>query len=408
MTIQPYCFVVESTVFNDKYRCLSYPVDSIIDSSVVRALSCFVPNRGGSSRPLILAREEERIVVIALQALQRISTSNTVRAYMLGAGGASGKIYSALSSTSDHVSLEAARLLLRLFAWSSVTNGRPAWLDDSDDSVDAIQRHNALAASRMAKAVCFISDSRCASIIEPLRSRTNVSPLLSSVIVELIVSIACFPGAETTDITTRENMIQQISSLGRKLFRLFDDHSLPSAEGLAVIMKTLAEGGTKAANPMRQAAIQEGALLKHLLKAVESSKRNDEEKMTSRDLVAIWCDAYPPALELLKRIFPPGLTSILERSGGSIKKIGLKSAVLQGARESLINDTSTVKNVEEEASVSIKDIYIAGKPKQSGVCHLQYNWPEFWSQVDHDHHHAGLIWNESCRHDLRETLKVCH
>eukprot|EP00890_Picochlorum_soloecismus_P001518 jgi/Picsp_1/2367/NSC_05830-R1_dnaj homolog subfamily c member 13 len=379
--------------------------DSIIDSIAVRSLSCFVPNRVGSNRPLILAREEEKLVVVALQALQRISTSNTVRAYMLGAGGASGKIYSALSSTSDHVSLEAARLLLRLFAWSSVTNGRPAWIDDSEDSMDAMQRHNALAASRMAKAVCFISDSRCASIIEPLRSRVNVSPLLSTVIVELIVSIACFPGAETTDITTRENMIQQISGLGRKMFRLFDDHSLPSAEGLAVIMKTLAEGGTKAANPMRQAAIQEGALLKHLLKAVESLKGIDDGRMTSRELVAIWCDAYPPALELLKRIFPPGLTSILERSGGSIKRVNLKSSVLQEDKESPMPEIIIANEVQEEASGNIKDIYIAGKPRQSGVCHLQYNWPEFWFQVDHDHHHAGLIWNESCRHELRETLK---
>jgi len=389
-------------------RCYQFPsaADSIIDSNVVRALSCFVPNRVGNNRPLILAREEEKIVVVALQALQRIATSNAVRAYMLGAGGASGKIYSALSSTSDHVSFEAARLLLRLFAWSSVTNGRAAWIDE--DSMDAIQRHNALAASRMAKAVCFISDSRCASIVEPLRSRVNVSPLLSSIIVELIVSIACFPGAETTDITTRENMIQQISGLGRKLFRLFDDHSLPSAEGLSVIMKTLAEGGTKAANPMRQAAIQEGALLKHLRKAVESSRGKDEEKMTSRELVAIWCDAYPPALELLKRIFPPGLTSILERSGGSIKRVHLKPSVLKGDNESSVADVSTVSKVQEEASGSIKDIYIAGKPKQSGMCHLQYNWPEFWLQVDHDHHHAGLIWNESCRHELRETLKVCN
>jgi hypothetical protein len=202
-------------------------------------------------------------------------------------------------------------------------------------------------------------------------------------------------------------MIQQTSGLGRKLFRLFDDHSLPSAEGLAVIMKTLAEGGTKAANPMRQAAIQEGALLKHLLKSVESSRGKDDEKMTSRELVAIWCDAYPPALELLKRIFPPGLISILERSAGSMKKINLKSAVFQGGEESLVTDNATVKNVEEEASGSIKEIYIAGKPKQSGVCHLQYNWPEFWLQVDRDHYHAGLIWNESCRQELRETLKVC-
>ena len=33
----------------------------------------------------------------------------------------------------------------------------------------------------------------------------------------------------------------------------------------------------------------------------------------SRDLVALWADDHPPALDLLRRIFPPGLMRFLNQ-----------------------------------------------------------------------------------------------
>lgn len=35
---------------------------------------------------------------------------------------------------------------------------------------------------------------------------------------------------------------------------------------------------------------------------------------------------------------------------------------------------------------------------------LKGNWPAFWTAVGRDHCHAGLIWNEATRGNLREAL----
>lgn len=39
------------------------------------------------------------------------------------------------------------------------------------------------------------------------------------------------------------------------------------------------------------------------------------------------------------------------------------------------------------------------------------NWEAMWAAVGRDHHHAGLIWNETTRAELRLALQVgqpCH
>lgn len=35
------------------------------------------------------------------------------------------------------------------------------------------------------------------------------------------------------------------------------------------------------------------------------------------------------------------------------------------------------------------------------------NWEAMWGAVGWDHHHAGLIWNETTRAELRLALQVC-
>ena len=37
---------------------------------------------------------------------------------------------------------------------------------------------------------------------------------------------------------------------------------------------------------------------------------------------------------------------------------------------------------------------------------LRCNWDAFWSAALKDHCHAGLIWNERTRSELREALQV--
>ena len=101
--------------------------------------------------------------------------------------------------------------------------------------------------------------------------------------------------------------LQEVAALGRPLFALFSHPAPRVAHAAALLMRAVAEGGAEAAQPMREAALAEGAILQHLLRAVSQPRPGSSQQALSRDLVAVWADEYAPALALLKRVFPPGL-----------------------------------------------------------------------------------------------------
>ena len=55
---------------------------------------------------------------------------------------------------------------------------------------------------------------------------------------------------------------------------------------------------------------------------------------------------------------------------------------------------------------AVPDRFLAGKPRVSPSVQLRGNWEAFWAQVDKDHSHAALVWNELTRAELRESLQV--
>jgi len=361
-----------------------------VDHHIVDAVFAFLPRAAGGGGALTM--QEERVVITALHALQRLCCSHSAKAYILGLGGSFRRIFQCLECDNDHVSMEAARWMLRLFMGTSNPHVlcHPAWSKDVNDGVSPMERHEIMLASRMAKSVAFLSDERCSTVVGVLKGRTIVSALLGGVIVELIVSVACFPGAETTDMATRETMIQEVSSLGRILFRVCRDTRLQVYDGLALVMRTLAEGGSKAAEPMRYAALQEGAILTHLRESLMVVNAEVEsEALSSRELVSLWCDGFGPAMDLIRRIFPPGLTMFLDKG------------VVRKRRPS----QEQVMNSNDPSSNNMADVYVAGRGHQSAYSFLQGDWNSFWEHVDLDCHHAGLIWNETCRSELRQCLK---
>ena len=62
--------------------------------------------------------------------------------------------------------------------------------------------------------------------------------------------------------------MQEVASLGGPLFALFEHPAPRMLDGVALMMRAVAEGGVLAAAPMREAALADGALLTHLLLAV--------------------------------------------------------------------------------------------------------------------------------------------
>ena len=102
--------------------------------------------------------------------------------------------------------------------------------------------------------------------------------------------------------------LEVLAALGRPLFSLFDHPAPRVADGLAGLMRCVAECGATTAAPMREAALREGALLLHLKKALFTP---GARAALSQQLVASWCDEFAPALTLLRQILPPGLVRYL-------------------------------------------------------------------------------------------------
>ena len=45
-------------------------------------------------------------------------------------------------------------------------------------------------------------------------------------------------------------------------------------------------------------------------------------------------------------------------------------------------------------------------PSQGLAVQLRANWQAFWTAVFRDHSHAGLVWSEATRSELRAALQV--
>ena len=296
-----------------------------IDDSLLNALVRYLPRHtpSGSSKPS-LSVDESRLVIQALHCIQRLITSPLIATQLVGPVGGAGKIFASLLCLHDHIVFETSRLLLRLFSPTSGRTGSPPWssglswtLKDSlsghrqIDSLPGFSFHDDATVSRTSKSVCFISDARCSSLLSPLiQIKPFPSPLVSVAIAEVAVSVACRPSSRTTEIATREAMLQEVASLGRPLFSLFRHPCRRASDAASLLMQSVAESSPDSAGLMRRAAVDEGAILHHLLAALGPS--NSPETKLSRSLVALWADSFQPTMSLFKRIFPPGLLLSLQ------------------------------------------------------------------------------------------------
>ena len=77
-------------------------------------------------------------------------------------------------------------------------------------------------------------------------------------------------GSSTTPPPLLTDSLTHVASLGRPLFALFAHPAARVAQGAALLMRSVAEVGAAAADPMREAALREGAFLAHLLTAGEA------------------------------------------------------------------------------------------------------------------------------------------
>ncbi|VAH17484.1 unnamed protein product [Triticum turgidum subsp. durum] len=198
---------------------------------------------------------------------------------------------------SEGVAAEAAGLVAMLIGGGP---GDTSMLMDTRGESHATYMH--------AKSVLFAQPIYVPVLVSRLKP-LSVSPLLSLSVVEILEAMLCDPHGETTQHATFVELLRQVAGLRRRLFALFAHPAESVRETISVIMRTIAEEDAIAAESMRDAALKDGALLRHLLNAFffPAGERRD----VSRQLVALWADSYQPALDLLSRILPPGLVAYL-------------------------------------------------------------------------------------------------
>ena len=93
--------------------------------------------------------------------------------YVEFGAGAPSRVFAALSCGHDHVSAEAARLLVRLWNPAAAFTGGPTWrqagrltpTSSQRENVDAVNTAAELAAARSAKAQCLSGHARCAQFL---------------------------------------------------------------------------------------------------------------------------------------------------------------------------------------------------------------------------------------------------
>ncbi|KAJ4837594.1 DnaJ sub C grv2 [Turnera subulata] len=238
-----------------------------------------------------------------IACLRRLLASRTAASHVMSFPAAVGRIMGLLRNGSESVAAEAAGLVAALIGGGP---GDPNLLTDSKGERHATIMHT--------KSVLFSHNGYSIILVNRLKP-VSVSPLLSMAVVEVLEAMICEPHGETTQNTVFVELLRQVAGLRRRLFALFGHPAESIREIVAVIMRTIAEEDAIAAESMRDAALRDGALPRHLLHAFFLPP--GERREVSRQLVALWADSYQPALDLLSRVLPPGLVAYLHtRSDG--------------------------------------------------------------------------------------------
>ncbi|KAK9915634.1 hypothetical protein WJX75_001835 [Coccomyxa subellipsoidea] len=398
----------------------------------------------GANPPPPTTREAIRTINV-LHCLQRLATSALIAAAIVQTPGAVVRVFAAMTCGHEHVAAEALRLLARLWSPASARSGQGPWVlprvggpsaMDAAETQSQLAGFDAAAAGRMAKSTCLGHSGRAAALVGVLRaSGTPTAAYAMMAAVEALAAVVCPPGADSTDPILRHALLSEAGALGHPLFALFSHPARRVLDAAALIMRAVASGGENAAAPMREAALTEGAMLHHL--SVGMSGAGDPRAKLSRDLVALLADDYKPALNLLRRTFPPGLLQYMGQP--------LPRPPAPTPRQMPPSQRPPLQVQERQADAMPRERAMSPQPRHPGSVlepgltrppgsatdpglvagfsgversgtrqpepasmsrGLRGNWGAFWTAALRDHCQPGLIWNQQTRSELREALQA--
>ena len=360
-------------------------------------------------------------------------------------------------------------------------------------------------------------------------ARTPPSALAAAAVVDALAAAVAPPGSRSTGARARRALLMELGNAGPALFALFGHADARVHEGAALLTRAVVAaaaaagtgsgsggntgsdngGSAAAAAAMRDAALEEGALLHHFSRAVapeslrgvllqeaassieasSSSSSGQGGGLVGRsslsrsssyssfsssfsssgglsmDLVALWADGHPPALDLLRRCLPPGLARHLDPlalrpSVGPLPQVVSAAAVPSrlpaaaavtgavvppqqrqvpsaaptaatpspaalaqqqqqqagaaarpplvpsGAAATTATATTTAPPLASSSTLvrtPSSTALVSSSSSSSSLASLA-DWRSLWRDLARDHAHAGLVWNERTRAELRDAL----
>lgn len=350
--------------------CYDLSSNSKIDENLLSILFQQIP----TVWKLPLESHLEQGYIALLQVIGRLSLSNYALSYIINTPDCFKSLFSAIQSGSEPIAIEAVSTLSTIFSPQASTT-------------KIVGDTNLL---QVAKSMAFKNESRVDALCKTLYSARSASAYMTMHIVKLLANVLCFPGKLSTSNHVQNNILNILGGIGRSFFHLFA-HPAPSIHHhAAYIMEAIFESGIALAEPLRNGALQEGAFLSHLIKAVFGS--GDQVK-TSRRLIELWADQYSPALCLLRRIFPIGLYYVL------MGHLSLKTGAL--------SSRSANKNIQKPPETSAGNgngVSHSGNENSNQSPKLKHCWENFWLAIHMDHSSATLTWNERSRTELQDAL----
>lgn len=167
----------------------------------------------------------------------------------------------------------------------------------------------------------------------------------------------------------------------------------------------LAESEPSHVETIKNSALREGLVMHHVFKAIFHD--STDQRQISRYLVALWIHRHSPALELIERIFPPGLIRTLHEDQVCIEL----PKVLPDGQIVYDDETKSMAALSSaESTESVDIVQNEGRGFVGSVLALTQmdntpNLDVFFANVAMDHCRVELKWNSETRAELYTALK---
>ena len=205
-------------------------------------------------------------------------------------------------------------------------------------------------------------------------SSSSSSILIVHGLMELLCMLVCptsnpVPHHENTSRETREVILKFLAN-HTTLLGLFSFDSPAINELAAMLMHEIVFSADKQQSgfvtKLRNDVLSDGTALSHFHSAVFG--HNKRMRNQSRFMFSLWMDDFPEGLDLINNLLPDVFYSILTDQG---------------------TERSPSPASGEESTMTV----------------LSPRWERFFLTFDSDHNHPKLVWNASCREELRIRLE---